>query len=243
MKRHILLSILTVLMAVTGVFQLKAQEYRDVVFLKNGSVIKGFFNELYPSDSLRMNTIDGGYFICAMSDVARIAKERSSMYVIDLSDSYKHDHSEWRHRGYRGSIEDGYNLNTDDSKLNIHSVMTIHGYQFNQYLFLGAGVGVEQISYNDSGFTYYKNSSNIPVIGDVRLYFIPRAISPMVDVRYGYTLGGHKGSYFNPSAGVDFSISPRCGFYLLVGYFEYKYEYDEEKYKSRNLTFRLGFHF
>ena len=30
-----------------------AQDYRDVVFLKNGSVIKGFYKELYPGDSLR----------------------------------------------------------------------------------------------------------------------------------------------------------------------------------------------
>ena len=53
-----------------------AQEYRDVVFLKNGSVIKGFYKELYPSDSLRMETIDGGVLVCAFSDIERIAKER-----------------------------------------------------------------------------------------------------------------------------------------------------------------------
>lgn len=69
-----------------AVICVSAQDYRDVVFLKNGSVIKGFYRELYPSDTLRMETIDGGIFVCAMSDVVRIAKERTSLYVVNIQD-------------------------------------------------------------------------------------------------------------------------------------------------------------
>lgn len=222
---------------------LKAQDYRDVVFLKNGSVIKGFYNELYPDDSLRLKTIDGGLFICSMEDVERIAKERNSVYLIDMSDELKHGDEEWRHRGYRGSVEYGNNTNTDNRKLQINSFFTVHGYQFNQYFFAGLGFGLEQISYKDDDITLYLNQYNLPLIADVRFYLLPMSISPVVDLRAGYTVLGFKGSYYNPSIGVDFSVSPRFGLFLLAGYFKQKYDYLGNKGESNNISFRFGFHF
>ena len=74
----------------------QAQEYRDVVFLKNGSVIKGFYKELYPNDSLRMETIDGGVLVCAFSDVERIAKERTSLYVVNVQEDLDPPIRTWR---------------------------------------------------------------------------------------------------------------------------------------------------
>ena len=79
---------------------IRAQEYRDVVFLKNGSVIKGFYKELYPADSLRMETIDGGILVCAFSDIERIAKERTRIYVVNTQEDNLLAHRRWRPRGY-----------------------------------------------------------------------------------------------------------------------------------------------
>ena len=239
MKHLYTLLFLLLLMPLTA----QAQEYHDVVFLKNGSVIKGFYSELFPSDSLYLTTIDGGHFICAMSDVDRIAKERQSVYLIDMTEEYKHDESEWRHRGYRGSIETGYNTNTDNSRISVNSLFTIHGYQFNQYLFAGVGFGLEQITYKDHDYTLIINQNNLPVIGDLRLYLMRHSISPVIDVRAGYTVVGYKGAYFNPSVGVDFSLTPRCGLFLLAGYFEQHYETETEQGRSKNISFHVGFHF
>ena len=85
---------------------IRAQEYRDVVFLKNGSVIKGFYKELYPADSLRMETIDGGILVCAFSDIERIAKERTRIYVVNTQEDNLLAHRRWRPRGYAGSHRD-----------------------------------------------------------------------------------------------------------------------------------------
>lgn len=243
LMKHWPIPYILLLLVLFGFSSAYAQEYRDVVFLKNGSVIKGFYDELYPADSLHMRLIDGGVFICSMNDVARIAKERSNVYLIDMSDDLKHLDIEWRHRGYRGSLENGYNTNTADKKLSVTGVYTVHGYQFNRFLFLGIGLGFQQVSYKDDDYTVYLNKNNIPVFGDFRFYFIPRSISPLVDIRGGYTISGFRGYYFNPNIGVDFSLSPRCGLYLLTGYFEQEYVTNDEKLKSKNVSFSIGFHF
>lgn len=231
------------LLILFGVSSARAQEYRDVVFLKNGSVIKGFYDELYPTDSLHMRLIDGGTFICAMSDVERIAKERTSVYLVDMSDDLKHLDMEWRRRGYRAMLEGGNNTNADDKKLVVNGVYTIHGYQFNQYLFVGLGMGIQQIFYKDNDYTVYLNKNNIPIFADACFYFLPRSISPLIDFRGGYTVSGFKGHYLNPNIGVDFSFSPRSGLYLMIGYFEQEYEANGEKLKSKNFSFNIGFHF
>lgn len=74
-----------------------------MVFLKNGSVIKGFYKELYPNDSLRMETIDGGVLVCAFSDVERIAKERTSLYVVNVQEDIDPPIRTWRPKGLLAS--------------------------------------------------------------------------------------------------------------------------------------------
>jgi len=221
----------------------EAQEYRDVVFLKNGSVIKGFYRELYPEDSLRLETIDGGVLVCAMSDIDRIAKEKCEVYLVDMGESYKHDDNEWRKSGYRGTIEYGQNVNTDDNRLHVSSIFTTHGYQASRYLYVGLGAGLEQITYTIDNLTLTLNNVNIPVFGETRLFLGKGSIVPVLDARLGYTVVGYKGLYFNPSIGVDFSLSPRCGLFLLAGYFLQEYVLEQTDYRSNNVSFHIGFHF
>lgn len=47
----------------------------DVVYLKNGSVIRGIIIEQSPSQSLKIQTPDGNLFVYAMEEIARITKE------------------------------------------------------------------------------------------------------------------------------------------------------------------------
>lgn len=50
--------------------------WQDVVYLKNGSVIKGVIIEQVPNDSLKIQTADGSVFVYEMDQVAKIAKEQ-----------------------------------------------------------------------------------------------------------------------------------------------------------------------
>lgn len=52
-----------------------AQQYQEVVYLKNGSVIKGTVIEQIPGQSVKVQTQDGSIFVYKMSEVDKIVKE------------------------------------------------------------------------------------------------------------------------------------------------------------------------
>jgi hypothetical protein len=52
--------------------------YQDVVYLKNGSVIKGIIIEQTPNVSLKIQTKDGSIFVYQMTEVEKMTKEQVS---------------------------------------------------------------------------------------------------------------------------------------------------------------------
>lgn len=48
---------------------------RDVVYLKNGSIIKGLVLEVIPNDTIKIQISDGSIFVYSMSEVEKIQKE------------------------------------------------------------------------------------------------------------------------------------------------------------------------
>ena len=67
-----------IIMCVLGfalVSHASAQQYQDVVYLKNGSIIRGVIIEQIPNESLKIQTQGGSVFVFQMSEVVRIAKE------------------------------------------------------------------------------------------------------------------------------------------------------------------------
>ncbi|GEM_PF-142189 len=48
---------------------------KDVVYLKNGSIIKGSIIELIPEKTIKIQTSDGSIFVYATSEIERISKE------------------------------------------------------------------------------------------------------------------------------------------------------------------------
>jgi hypothetical protein len=221
----------------------QAQEYRDVVFLKNGSVIKGFYKELYPNDSLRMETIDGGVLVCAFSDVERIAKERTSLYVVNVQEDIDPPIRTWRPKGYRGFLEYGQDTNSKESKIVATGLITVHGYQLNRNLFVGGGFGLQHFEYREKQYVFSMTENTMPVFADVQFSFLRTRIAPFIEGRAGYSVTGLKGLYCNPSAGVNFGITPRMGGYLSLGYSLQEYKENDEKNKLEGLSFHMGLYF
>ena len=88
-------------------------------------------------------------------------------------------------KGYRGFVEAGatfvFNEYLTDKGFNLS---TIHGYQFNHWLYLGGGVGFEGISHVwCSGIIM-----TIPVFADVRAYMTGTKVKPFFDVQLGYKI-------------------------------------------------------
>jgi hypothetical protein len=56
------------------------QNYDDVVYLKNGSVIRGVIIEQVPNVSLKLQTKDGNIFVYKMEEVEKMTKEQAQGY-------------------------------------------------------------------------------------------------------------------------------------------------------------------
>jgi hypothetical protein len=52
-----------------------AQEYEDVVYLKNGGVRRGLILEQIPGESIKLKTNYGEIFVIEMLDISKIVKE------------------------------------------------------------------------------------------------------------------------------------------------------------------------
>ena len=77
MKRSILF--LVCLMSMTFAFaQTKLQ---DVVYLKNGSIVRGDIIEMVPDETVKVQTFDGSVFVFSYADVEKFAKEEGVIYV------------------------------------------------------------------------------------------------------------------------------------------------------------------
>lgn len=213
-----------ILIAMVATCTAFAQDYRDVVYLKNGSVIKGFYKELYPTDTLRMETLDGSLLVCPMSDVVRIAKERTNVYVINKEDESLTLERKWRTHSYSGSFEVMYGK--EDEGADSYGLYTTHGYRFNRHLFLGAGLGFEVYAMDVSNLKIISKSLTIPIYAETRFYLLNTRISPVLVGRGGYSVCGVKGPFISPGVGVDFSITPRSAGFIHVMYRWQKCDYD-----------------
>ncbi len=66
--------IIIILLALSSI-SLIAQNTRDVVYLKNGSIIKGTITEMNPSSNLKIKIADGSLFVYEMTDILKMEKE------------------------------------------------------------------------------------------------------------------------------------------------------------------------
>ena len=84
MKRTILF--LVCLMGMT--FAFAQGNMQDVVYLKNGSIIRGEIIEMVSGETVKIQTADGSVFVHAFADVERFSKERPVSAVAVNSNAY-----------------------------------------------------------------------------------------------------------------------------------------------------------
>ena len=75
MKRTILF--LACLMGMT--FAFAQSSLQDVVYLKNGSIIRGDIVEYTPNDTVKIMTTDGSVFVYDFAQVEKFAKEQPAL--------------------------------------------------------------------------------------------------------------------------------------------------------------------
>lgn len=205
MKR--ILVLLLVVFATTLLFT--QNNLQDVVYLKNGSVIRGVIIEQILNKSIKIETADRSVFVYQMDEIEKMTKEQRLVNRAHNSSGLK--------RGYRGIVELGYGISADDNPVDFAKLNIINGYQFNPYFSLGLGTGVRY--YYDS----YSELTMVPVFADFRVNFINRKVSPYISAGVGYSFNATDdfagaGMYFDSTLGVRFMVSKKSALNIGFGY-------------------------
>ena len=190
-----------------------AQVMQDVVYLKDGSVVKGIIVEQVPNKSIKLQTADGSLFVYQMDAVEKMGKELRTAsarrrYNQGAVTAFT---GNGLTVGYKGYVDVGYTIGAGNYGLDRLAVSFVNGVQLNPRLFVGLG----------SAFNYYTKDEaiGIPIFANVRCHFTTSGIAPFGDLRVGYSpFGDAKGFYFSPSFGCRFGLSKRVGLNVGVGY-------------------------
>lgn len=161
--------------------------------------------------------------------------------------------------GYQGTVEISYGLGVGDLGSSRAIFQTVHGYRFNPYVFVGAGVGVDYNTDIESVF--------IPVFANVKGYFTKTMVRPFASLDLGYAVATESmevplmgitrskkvnmgGLLINPMFGVDIRVSDRHSVTFAIGYrmqsiptYVYYADGHVERQMSGAVNFKLGFTF
>lgn len=229
MKRKLILS--TLLFCLTAT--LYAQTPDNIIYLKNGSIIKGSVIESVPNQNIKIRTADGSIFVYQMSEVDRIVLNEEKKETTP-SEGPK----SWQQKGHRGldfSINLGPNVVFYNGQSSAQFGTEIEGgKKFNKNFYFGIGLGVSAGN----------GSTNIPFFASLRTFFpIENSrVTPTLLFQGGYSFATGEGDgsgriilmpglQLPVSSKVDFN----CGFGYL-GYFG-------NGASSHGLGIRVGFGF
>ena len=77
--------VLLLFCAMSTMFAAAQANLQDVVYLKNGSVVRGTIIEQVPGVSLKLQTNDGNIFVYSIADVEKMTKEQSKVVARQVS--------------------------------------------------------------------------------------------------------------------------------------------------------------
>lgn len=127
-------------------------------------------------------------------------------------------------KGYRGMADVGYCYYISQTAPSTIEITTSHGYQFNPYIYLGAGFGFNltgECEWGDvMGKPYHKRESkvDIPVFFNVRANFTKTKVSPFADARIGAYVNNDGNIYANLALGCRYALSDNLGLSIAIGY-------------------------
>ena len=126
-------------------------------------------------------------------------------------------------QGYKGFVDAGYRLNTNEYEANAFEISSSHGYQINPHFFVGGGVAMyftnEMRTETSDGILFEGRDSkvDIPVFANVKINFLKGTISPYIDGRAGTYINNNGGLYYSLALGVRFSTNGTQAINLSIG--------------------------
>lgn len=136
---------------------------KDVIYLKNGSVINGQIISSLPSGQVKIKTKDNSLWVFEASQIDSISKTTNAFNQIRT--------------GYFNLTEAGILVGNSNNKYSSpFSLMNISGWQFKNHFSVGAGAGVEFFS-----------ETYLPVVADIRYYLKRQGLNPFFGLQGGYS--------------------------------------------------------
>lgn len=177
----------------------------EVVYLKNGSIIRGVIIEQIPGTSLKIQTKDRNVFSFQISEIEKITKEPLPTEQPIKKQRQKFSIDSVRTKGYCGIYEfgglfgfagnrapnDKYFLG--DSRNHgyfkysqaFFSFKTMQGYQLSSKLYLGGGVGGD-IRGGQTSYAGNWQEGMVPIFFEVRATLKRKRVAPIISQQTGY---------------------------------------------------------
>lgn len=174
-------------------------DYEEVVYLKNGSVIRGIIVETIPNKSVKIQTHENNLFVYQFDEIEKITRE--------LPVGASAHNAGRKNKGFNMYFDEGLALTVSGgSALPMNILTGTAGYKINHLLFIGGGVGLIA----RSGF------ASVPAFVDVRLTLTKTKIAPIVAVQVGYmtrnllqgNVNNGYGTTVHQYGGFTFGIKP-----------------------------------
>ena len=220
--KNLIQNVVLLLFVLLNNFSYGQNNMEDVVYLKNGSIIRGIIIEQVPNQSIKIQTKDRNVFVFKYDEIEKMTKENlpvnnsnNNSKVTDFKKNGFINISEINYSFGNGG-ETMYGVKNDEYYLGFRSV---NGYKFNEHFSLGAGIGIEK----------YKGSILMPITFDARATILKGKVSPVFTANFGYAVGladVKGGLVINPQIGIKTNISKNVAYLFNVGY----------KWQARDIT-------
>jgi hypothetical protein len=182
-------------------------QLQDVVYLKNGGVVRGIVIEQVIGKSISIKTENDSVFVYASEEVEKIVKEKTQREISKVS-AEQLKSSIYTHIARLGILT--------GEGTTFFTINIINGFHIGKYFELGFGIGYDK----------YPNMHVIPIFLDLRSYFHRGEISPLIHVDIGLSKGQYKfsdawrfgGFMLNTGLGLGIQVSPQVTFLMEISY-------------------------
>jgi len=218
-----------------SVFHLSAQSSypKETVHVKDGNKFTGYIIELVPDESIKIQLSTENIITIKWDEILKIERDFSNAQSNSFSSNSGDMNYGVAEEGDRSRLKKGYKNILEATVVGGEifgvSITDVSAIQFNPYLSLGLGVGVENM--DGDGFA-------IPAFVDFRYYWFDAKVSPYVATKSGIHFNlesSYRSEYlFNSILGLKIDLE-KSTLLLGVGYRPY------DTYFSG--TFNVGFIF
>lgn len=216
-------SAFTLLLIISLPLLVSAQsEKEDVVYLKDGSILRGEIIEQSAGEAIKLQMVGRNVLVINLDEVEKINKEEPS------------GTAHYKTSGYFNHT--GMDMLPSQDGTTVRFQM-VNGYQFQPKFSLGLGIAF--VPYNDP-------LGLIPVFVDGRYKFREANTTPFIFGRIGYSFSilsdedtpwsieNHRGGLvLNPGMGIEFHTSTGFGWYLTAGLNLDNSRFEQERWDGR----------